>query len=58
MKTILIIFLLLPNGEARMVNMARMDSVEQCVNQAVVVNQESDNPFNAACIPVLDRGLL
>ena len=58
MKTILIIFLLLPTGEARVVNMARVDTVDECMSQAVVVNQESDNPFNAACIPVLERGLL
>ena len=58
MKLVLIIFLLLPSGEMKMMNMRGMDSMEACVSEALVINQDADNKFNAGCVPVLERGLM
>lgn len=49
MITTLVLMVLLNNGSLQATHTKEMESVEQCVNEALRVNQDMTLPFSAFC---------
>ena len=55
MKTMLIIFVLITNNTLNVVGDKEMVSPEECMNAALVINQNKQSNYNAACYPLLKK---
>ena len=49
MITTLVLMMLLGNGDLKVVKTMTASSVEQCVNQALLINQDMALPVSAFC---------
>lgn len=49
MKIVLFIFIVLGGNNLKLVQYKEVDSVEECVNASLQINQDQSVPYNAAC---------
>ena len=49
MKTVLVLMMFFPTGEIKLYTSVKMETVEECVNKAMMVNQDQQFPYTAFC---------
>ena len=57
MTTMLIVFVLLTNNTLSVIGDKEMISAEECMNAALVINQNKESKYNAACYPLLKENI-
>lgn len=49
MKILLVLMMFFPTGEIQIYTSVKMETVEECVNKAMLVNQDQQFPYTAFC---------
>ena len=49
MKIVLVLLMFFPTGEIKLYTSVEMKTVEECVNKAMLVNQDQQIPYTAFC---------
>jgi|TARA_R110000796_G_scaffold157549_1_gene274215 hypothetical protein len=55
MTTMLIVFVLLSDNTLGVLRDKEMVSPEECISAALIINQNKETQYNAACYPLLKK---